>query len=220
MLSHLSSSESAPPLYYVLAWAWTKLFGTGALGFRSLSALAGTLTIPVVFACGREISHRVGRWAAALATFSPAMYYYSQEARAYALLILFSAIAFLFFAAGPGGSRRAQPRVVGRILGAGAADALLRGLPVRARGADPAGGAWGCAASGRRSERSARWGSRWCRWRSASANSGKANWIEESSLLNRIGETVKQFLVGLYGPGRSLRRRRGLLGLGPFWLVL
>ena len=89
MLSHLSSSESAPPLYYVLAWAWTKLFGTGALGFRSLSALPGTLTIPVVFACGREISQRVGLWAAALATFSPAMYYYSQEARAYALLVLF-----------------------------------------------------------------------------------------------------------------------------------
>src|SRR5277367_2908442 len=95
MLSHLSSSESAPPLYYALAWVWTKVFGTGAVGFRSLSALAGTLTIPVVFACGREISQRVGLWAAALATFSPAMYYYSHEARAYGLLVLFCALAFL-----------------------------------------------------------------------------------------------------------------------------
>lgn len=34
MLSHLSSSESAPPLYYILVWAWTKLFGAGPLGFR------------------------------------------------------------------------------------------------------------------------------------------------------------------------------------------
>ena len=54
MLSHLSSSESAPPLYYVLAWIWTKVFGTGPVAFRTLSALAGTITIPLVWACGRE----------------------------------------------------------------------------------------------------------------------------------------------------------------------
>ena len=56
MISHLSSSESTPPLYYSLAWVWTRIFGSGALGFRSLSALAGTITIPVVWACGREVS--------------------------------------------------------------------------------------------------------------------------------------------------------------------
>jgi uncharacterized membrane protein len=95
MLTHLSSSESAPPLYYVLAWAWTKVFGVGALGFRSLSALAGTLTIPLMYLAGRRISPRVGVWAATFAAVNPAMYYYSQEARAYALLILFSAAAFV-----------------------------------------------------------------------------------------------------------------------------
>ena len=92
MISHLSSSESTPPLYYSLAWVWTKLFGTGPIGFRTLSALAGTLTIPVMWACGREVSDRVAGWAAALTVVSPAMYYYSQEARAYALLILFCAL--------------------------------------------------------------------------------------------------------------------------------
>src|SRR5262249_18372677 len=97
MLSHLSSSESAPPLYYVLAWIWTKVFGTGPVAFRTLSALAGTITIPLVWACGREVSDRVAGWAGALAVVSPAMYYYSQEARVYALLIMFCAAAFLFF---------------------------------------------------------------------------------------------------------------------------
>ena len=97
MLSHLSSSESAPPLYYVLVWAWTKVFGSSVVGFRSLSALIGTITIPVMYAAGREVSSRVGLWLAALATVSPIMFYYSQEARCYALLILFSAAAIVYW---------------------------------------------------------------------------------------------------------------------------
>src|SRR5687767_8498085 len=39
-------SERSPPLYYVLAWPWAKLFGNGEVGLRSLSALIGTATIP------------------------------------------------------------------------------------------------------------------------------------------------------------------------------
>ena len=95
MLSHLGASESTPPLYYVAVWAWTKVFGSGPIGFRSFSALVGTITIPLLYLCGRQISTRVGLWAAALAAVNPAMYYYSQEARCYALLIMLSAAALL-----------------------------------------------------------------------------------------------------------------------------
>src|SRR4029077_15466227 len=97
LLSHLSASAPAPPLYYMLVWAWTKVFGAGPLGFRSFSALIGTLTVPVMYLAGRRISPRVGLWAATLTVVNPAMYYYSQEARAYALLILFSAAAFVLW---------------------------------------------------------------------------------------------------------------------------
>src|SRR5271168_203558 len=83
MFSHLYNEET-PPLYFVLVWFWTRLFGVGVIGFRSLSALVGTVTIPVMYAVGRRISPRVGLWAAALMTVNPAMYYYSQEARCYA----------------------------------------------------------------------------------------------------------------------------------------
>jgi hypothetical protein len=96
-LSHLSASESAPPLYYVLAWAWTEVFGDGPLGFRSLSALIGTATVPVMYLAGRRVSPRVGLWAAALTVVSPVMYYYSQEARAYGLLVLLSAASFVLW---------------------------------------------------------------------------------------------------------------------------
>ena len=95
MLSHLSSSESTPPLYYVLVWAWTRIFGTGPIGFRSFSVLIGTAFIPVVYAAGCRMSLRAGLWAALLAALSPIMLYYSQEARAYGLLILLSGAAFV-----------------------------------------------------------------------------------------------------------------------------
>src|SRR6476469_10447106 len=48
-------SESAPPLYYALAWFWTQLTGTGEFGLRSISALAGVATVPGVFLIGREL---------------------------------------------------------------------------------------------------------------------------------------------------------------------
>jgi mannosyltransferase len=78
-------------------WAWTKVFGVGALGFRSLSAFVGTLTVPVMYLAGLRISRRAGVWAAALTAVNPAMYYFSQEARCYALLILLSAAAFVMW---------------------------------------------------------------------------------------------------------------------------
>jgi uncharacterized membrane protein len=42
-------SESAPPLYYALAWLWTQVTGTGEYGLRSLSALAGVAIVPVAY---------------------------------------------------------------------------------------------------------------------------------------------------------------------------
>ena len=91
-------SESAPPLYYVLAWLWTQLTGTGEVGLRSLSALAGVATVPVAYLLGAELR---GRWAgivaAALVAVNPMLLWYSQEARSYALLALLTAIAALYF---------------------------------------------------------------------------------------------------------------------------
>src|SRR5215204_1376947 len=96
MLSAIPDSESTPPLYYVVAWLWTQLFGTGEVGLRSLSALAGTATIPVAYAVGaRALSARAGLVAAALVAANPLLVWYSQEARAYALLVLLTALTVL-----------------------------------------------------------------------------------------------------------------------------
>jgi len=90
-------SESAPPLYYALAWLWTQVTGNGEWGLRFLSALAGVATIPVSFFIGRELrGERAGVIAAALVAVNPMLLWYSQEARAYALLGLFCALSLLF----------------------------------------------------------------------------------------------------------------------------
>jgi len=90
-------SESAPPLYYALAWIWTQITGTGPWGLRSLSAVAGVATIPVVYLIGRELrTPRTGLVAAALVAVNPMLIWYSQEARAYALLTFFCALSLLY----------------------------------------------------------------------------------------------------------------------------
>jgi mannosyltransferase len=90
-------SESAPPLYYALAWVWTQVAGNNEWGLRSLSAFAGVATIPVAYFIGRELrGSRTGLLAAALVAVNPMLLWYSQEARAYSLLGLFCALSLLF----------------------------------------------------------------------------------------------------------------------------
>src|SRR4051812_20999747 len=99
-LREIPSSEATPPLYYVLAWLWTKVFSTSEAGIRSLSALFGTATVPVAYAIGARLaSRRAGLLAALAVAASPLLVWYSQEARAYALLVLTSALTIWFFAA-------------------------------------------------------------------------------------------------------------------------
>jgi mannosyltransferase len=98
-LEVVRDSERSPPLYYLLAWAWTKPFGTGEVGLRSLSALIGLLLVPAAFLAGTNLaSKRVGIVAAALFALNPYLIWYSQEARSYILMVLFATLALAFFA--------------------------------------------------------------------------------------------------------------------------
>jgi mannosyltransferase len=99
MLRAIPRSESTPPLYYVLAWLWTRVFGVSEVGLRSLSAVLGTLTIPLLYAAGaRFFDRRAGLVAAGLGTFAPLLIWYSQEARSYALLVALCAAGLWAFA--------------------------------------------------------------------------------------------------------------------------
>jgi hypothetical protein len=82
-----------------VAWVWARIFGFGEPGLRSLSALVGVLAVPVAYgAAAKLISKRAGVIAAALATFSPLLIWYSQEARAYEFVVLLTGLSLLTFA--------------------------------------------------------------------------------------------------------------------------
>ena len=98
MLKEVAGGESTPPLYYVIAWFWSKLFGTGEVGLRTLSALIGTALVPVAYALGAKlVSRRVGVVLCALVAVNPMLVWFSQEARAYSLLALTSTASVLLF---------------------------------------------------------------------------------------------------------------------------
>jgi mannosyltransferase len=91
-------TENTPPLWYLLAWADSRVLGTGELALRLPSALAGIATVLVAWAIGRELAgRRTAIVCAALVAVNPLFVWYSQEARAYALFVLMGALAMLCF---------------------------------------------------------------------------------------------------------------------------
>jgi len=98
ILPRMSEAEGTPPLYYLGVWAWMQLVGNGEATLRAISALAGTATVPVAYLAATEfVSRRAALATAALVALSPALIWYSQEARAYALAVLLGALSLLTF---------------------------------------------------------------------------------------------------------------------------
>jgi uncharacterized membrane protein len=75
-----------PPAYYLLLRSWVGLFGTEEVALRGLSALAGIASLPLFLLLGRrfDLGPRTLGWGAL--AWMPI--YYSQEARAYAFVLL------------------------------------------------------------------------------------------------------------------------------------
>jgi mannosyltransferase len=94
----MAHTENTPPLWYVIVWAWTRVFGTGVVAMRLVSALAGIALVAVVYEIARELAgRRVAVIAGAIAAASPLLVWYSQEARAYELYTLTAALSVLCF---------------------------------------------------------------------------------------------------------------------------
>jgi mannosyltransferase len=99
VLAGVPRTESTPPLYYVVLWGWVRVFGDTRAGLRSLSAVAGVLTVPFAFAAARSLAgRRVALIAALLVAVNPLLIWYSQEARAYSLHVLLSTVTLWLFA--------------------------------------------------------------------------------------------------------------------------
>ena len=100
-------AEITPPLSFVASWLSTRLGHSPEL-LRLPALIAGTATIPLVYAVGaRALGRAAGLLAATFTTLSPFMIYYSAEARAYGLMMCFvvSAILSLLVALDTGRTR-------------------------------------------------------------------------------------------------------------------
>jgi len=205
LLAAIADSESSPPLYYLLAWLWTHLSGTGEVGLRSLSALLGTATIAVVWALGRRLGgDRAATIAALLVAVNPLLVWFSQEARAYALLALLAALSALLWLRAlqrPGAGRAAAWALVAAMALATHYYAVFLVVPqalwlvlrvpaarVRAAALVPLAAALAALAPLALSQR---------------ANDSAA-FIGDSSLATRLAQVPKQLLVGYDAPAETL----------------
>ncbi|MEM6459103.1 MAG: glycosyltransferase family 39 protein [Planctomycetota bacterium] len=78
-----------PPVYPLLGYAWSSVFGGSDAAIRLLPALLGVATVPVMFLVGRRLfGVAAGLLTAGLLAVAPYQVYYSQEHRYYALVML------------------------------------------------------------------------------------------------------------------------------------
>lgn len=83
-------ADAHPPLYYLLMRGWSAVFGQSDLAARLPSAIAGIVTLGAAGAAPLPKSGRLTLMA--LLAVSPGAIHFAQEARAYALLLLWATI--------------------------------------------------------------------------------------------------------------------------------
>ena len=196
MLS-IVEGDSTPPVYYVLAWLWAQPFGTGEVGLRSLSALLGTATIPVVYAIAAHlISRRAGLVAALLTALSPILVWHSQDARHYALVIFLAGLSFLSFVRALDAPRPAV------LAGWAAASALLLASVYTGVLLVVPEACWLFLRHPRRGVALAiaSVGAVGLALLALQRDAVEAVWIERISLLSRIAQVPAQFIVGYQPP--------------------
>ncbi|WP_445249499.1 glycosyltransferase family 39 protein [Microcoleus sp. OTE_8_concoct_300] len=94
VLRNLLLESNHPPVYFMLAHWWMRLFGPTEDSLvwigRSLPALLGVISVPAIYFLGKFAfsSRLVGQCAAAMMAVSPYSIYLAQEARHYTLGIL------------------------------------------------------------------------------------------------------------------------------------
>jgi O-antigen/teichoic acid export membrane protein len=97
MLTQLRTTDVHPPLHHAVLWGIVRALGTSEFAVRLPSLIAMTGLIPVLYLAGRDLyDRRTGLAAAALATVAPFTVWYADEARMYALFMLFGTLALWF----------------------------------------------------------------------------------------------------------------------------
>lgn len=90
--------NSAPPLYFILAWFWTGIFGDSPLALRLFSAVAAAAAICLIFFVLRRSYGIIATVAGLFVAFSDHEFLYqSSEARFHTLILAETALAILIY---------------------------------------------------------------------------------------------------------------------------
>ncbi|MDD3345852.1 MAG: glycosyltransferase family 39 protein [Candidatus Omnitrophica bacterium] len=93
----LLDTDTHPPLYFWIIYAWRRFFGNGPFALRFFSVLVGTLSIFLSYKLGEYLfNRRTGIFCALFSAFSPFSVIYSQEARAYSLIMAIGLLSSIF----------------------------------------------------------------------------------------------------------------------------
>ena len=88
LLAAMAQTEPNPPLYWLILKGWMALAGSSELAVRWPSVLAGVAAVALVLRWGRALVGQGPALAGALLTAaSPFLIWYSQDARAYSLVV-------------------------------------------------------------------------------------------------------------------------------------
>jgi mannosyltransferase len=94
MWTTVTQGHAYQAFYYVLLHLWMELFGESEFAVRSLSALFGAATIPVLYLLGRSLFGRAASLAACLVLALSAFFIrYQQEVRGYTVLLFLLTVA-------------------------------------------------------------------------------------------------------------------------------
>jgi len=98
ILSIQKFDQGHPPVYLFFLKVWTDIFGYSPFSIRFPSVVFGVISILAIFSLTKMIfNSRVGLMSSFLLALSPFHIYYSQMARSYSLIILFSILSISFF---------------------------------------------------------------------------------------------------------------------------
>jgi mannosyltransferase len=98
LFSYLKCCDQTPPLYFIIERLAFTFFGHTEGVARSISVIAGTISVWSMWLLGREIFNKqLGYIAAILTCVNYYNIYYSQEARGYIFAFLFATLSFLYF---------------------------------------------------------------------------------------------------------------------------
>lgn len=87
-----------PPLYFLILWIWTHIFGFSEIIVRIPSVFFGVATVYITYLLGKKLfNKKIGLVSGLLLAIAPLHLYYSQEARMYSMAAFSSTLCFYFF---------------------------------------------------------------------------------------------------------------------------